>query len=129
MQRVHALMNKLDTAVDVVDAMTVEFDNGALGTVCGTGDLGKDKGVCFELQIFCQEGWIGIDGVKRTIRLRADEALLATNPPPLPKADDRYRGKETSHNGSILVWGCPPPLQIWRGGPHARGGRCARRRR
>ena len=36
-KKVHALMHNHGLAVDLIDTMTVEFDNGALGMVGGTG--------------------------------------------------------------------------------------------
>jgi predicted dehydrogenase len=41
-RRVHALMRNHDLPLDLVDAITVEFEGGALGTVGGTGNGGPD---------------------------------------------------------------------------------------
>ncbi len=46
-------------AMDVVDAMTVEFEGGALATVGGSGNF---RGITFILQICCENGSIEIDG-------------------------------------------------------------------
>lgn len=58
-RRVHASMANHGLPVDLVDAMTVEFADGALGSVAGTGN---HRGLTFQLQIYCEEGWIAIDG-------------------------------------------------------------------
>lgn len=58
-RQVSARMVNHGLPVDVVDAMTVEFANGALGTVGGSGNF---RGLTFTLQICCEEGWIDLDG-------------------------------------------------------------------
>lgn len=56
--RVAALMAAHGSAVDVVDAVTVAFEGGALGTVGGTGN---QQGVVFRLLISCEHGWVDVD--------------------------------------------------------------------
>ena len=53
-RRVHALMNRHGLALDLVDAMTVEFEGGALGMVGGTGNAGS----CYRLALTvnCERG-------------------------------------------------------------------------
>lgn len=57
--RVHALMANLGMPVDVVDAMTVAFDNGALGMIGGTGNAGRNSKM--SLTIYCSKGCIDAD--------------------------------------------------------------------
>lgn len=59
--RVHALMSSHGLAVDLVNAFTVEFTNGALGSIGGTGNLGGGHGRKQDLQIYCERGSIDID--------------------------------------------------------------------
>ena len=67
--RVAALMAKHDSAVDMVDALTVAFEGGALGSVGGTGN---QQGVVFRLLISCERGWVDIDaGARRATVYRA----------------------------------------------------------
>ncbi len=56
--QVTALMSKQTFAVDLVNAMTVAFSNGAIGTVAGTGN---QQGLTFRLVVNCENGWIDMD--------------------------------------------------------------------
>lgn len=63
--RVAALMAEHGSPVDVVDAMTVAFEGGALGTVGGTGN---QQGVVFRLLVSCERGWVDVDaGAQRAM--------------------------------------------------------------
>lgn len=57
-QRVSALMRNHGLAVDLIDVMTVQFDEPAVGTASGTGNL---QGLIFRLIVGCEDGWIDID--------------------------------------------------------------------
>ena len=65
-KRVQAFMHKLGLAVDVVNAITSEFENGALGTFGGTGNT-RGGGRCFKLTVYGSKGWIDIDDAMRTM--------------------------------------------------------------
>ncbi|CAN5827735.1 Gfo/Idh/MocA family oxidoreductase [soil metagenome] len=74
--RVAALMNLQGAPVDVVDAMTVAFEGGALGTVGGTGN---QRGVVFRLLVSCERGCVDLDaGARRAAvyRRHAEPELL-----------------------------------------------------
>ena len=78
---VMALMDSLDLdpRLDVVDAMTVRMDNGALANVGSTGNLqGGDPGK-LGIQVNCDNGWIDIDFLSGAGRIRhadgSDEIL------------------------------------------------------
>lgn len=60
-KRVHALMPHHGLAVDLVGAITAEFEGGAVGTVGGTGNLGGGHGRKQTIQIYCEDGNIDID--------------------------------------------------------------------
>lgn len=68
-RRVQAAMNNLGRAVDMVDAITVEFDNGALGIVGGTGNAVRTWRT--SLAVYCEEGaylydsWANYAGLRR----------------------------------------------------------------
>jgi predicted dehydrogenase len=62
-KRVYARMQKHDFAMDMVDAMTVEFENGALGMVGGTGLARAGSGTA--LTVYCAEGCFAADSVTR----------------------------------------------------------------
>lgn len=57
-QRISALMRHHDLAVDLIDVMTVQFDEPAVGTASGTGNL---QGLVFRLIVGCENGWIDLD--------------------------------------------------------------------
>ncbi len=52
-KRVHALMHNHSLAVDLVGAITAEFEGGALGTIGGTGNLGGSNGRCVHAVAAC----------------------------------------------------------------------------
>lgn len=74
-RRVHALMSSHGLAVDLINAFAVEFENGALGSLGGTGNLGGANGRKQDLQIYCENGSIDIDIVTGicTIHRRGQE--------------------------------------------------------
>lgn len=71
--RVQARMRKHGLAVDLVDALLVEFDNGALGTIGGTGNMAGGRKI--DLQLYCEDGWIDLDEVAGTVRIRHGESV------------------------------------------------------
>jgi predicted dehydrogenase len=60
-ERVSALMSNQGLAVDLVNAMTVKFDEGALGTSSGSGNF---QGTVCRLLVGCEGGWVDIDAIK-----------------------------------------------------------------
>ncbi len=95
-QRVHALMSKHGLAVDLVNAVTVEFEAGALGTVGGTGNLGGGSGRRQTVQIFCEHGSIDIDIVSgQTTIYRRDQAPEPIEP---VVGEKDYRRSAPAHN-------------------------------
>lgn len=67
-RRVHALMANHDLPVDLVDAMAVAFDNGAVGTVGGTGNAGRNSKM--SLTVYCSKGCIDADTRRRMMFIR-----------------------------------------------------------
>jgi predicted dehydrogenase len=68
-KRVQAVMSNLGRALDMVDAFSVEFENGALGIVGGTGNaVGTWRN---SLAAYCENGaylfdsWAGFAGLRR----------------------------------------------------------------
>jgi predicted dehydrogenase len=57
---VFAFMNNLDTRVDVVDAMTIRFEGGALGTVSANGQLPARMGL-YSIEIVGLRGMFAMD--------------------------------------------------------------------
>src|SRR5258706_10116460 len=63
-RRVHALMRNHGLPLDLIDAMTVEFENGALGTVGGCGNTGGNRSQ-MTLLVHCERGYIDMDLINR----------------------------------------------------------------
>ena len=58
--QVTAMMNHLDVAVDVADAIAVRMEDGCLATVGSTGGVTHAAGK-LDLQLYGTEGWIDLD--------------------------------------------------------------------
>jgi predicted dehydrogenase len=68
-KRVQAMMSNLGRTLDMVDAFSIEFENGALGIVGGTGNaVGTYR---TSLAVYCENGaylydsWAGFAGLRR----------------------------------------------------------------
>ena len=71
--RVQARMRNYGLAVDLVDAILVEFDNGCLGSIGGTGNMAGGRKI--DLQLYCEQGWVDIDEAAGTARIHSDDSL------------------------------------------------------
>ena len=77
-----ALMNNLDTRVDVVNAMIAQMDNGALANVGSTGTLhagGPEQEMV--VQIYCDRGWINADIIHRNCAIYYADSYVEELPP------------------------------------------------
>lgn len=70
-QRVQAMMNNLGLKVDMVDAFSVAFDNGALGLVGGTGNAGRNYRMA--LAVYGSEGCYLADSLAQVAFLRSKD--------------------------------------------------------
>jgi predicted dehydrogenase len=94
-KRVLALMQNLGLEVDLIDTMTVEFENNALGMVGGTGNAGRNYRTA--LSIYCEDGCIVSDSMARFGVIRkadGSEEELFTGPP-RPRSE---RGERRHHS-------------------------------
>lgn len=111
-RRVQARMRNYGLAVDLVDAILVEFDNGSLGSIGGTGNMAGGRKI--DLQLYGENGWIDIDEVAGTARIRAgeieiDEALTDENRQYYRHATtnnfvDTIRGETENHVSGEIGW-------------------------
>jgi predicted dehydrogenase len=69
--RVHALMANHGLALDLVDAMTVEFEGGGLGMVGGTGSAGRNYK--HSITIYCERGALDLDTVSQLAIIRRED--------------------------------------------------------
>ena len=84
-----ALMENLDLKVDVIDALTVRMDNGALANVGSTGNLQVSDPGKLALQVHGEDGWLDIDFMTGEGRIRhadgSDEYLKRLDAESLPE--------------------------------------------
>jgi len=102
-KRVHALMHNHSLAVDLVGAITAEFEGGALGTIGGTGNLGGSNGRKQTVQIYCEGGSIEINIVS------GDAMIYRRGQPPEAiepvVGEHDYRRSAPAHNLADIILG------------------------
>lgn len=112
-QRVSALMRNHGLPVDLVNVMTVQYDEGAVGTASGTGN---QKGTVCRVLVSCEEGWIDIDAVRGSAVIHRNNGETEE----VQHKEDAQKPLRyhTSHNlVDVIVGdapnGCPPEVG-WR---------------
>ena len=70
--RVHALMSDFSPGVDWIDAILIGFNNGAVGTVAGSGNW---EGLNFRLEVGCEHGWVVVDAGAGTATIHTNGSL------------------------------------------------------
>ncbi|MDF1512436.1 MAG: Gfo/Idh/MocA family oxidoreductase [Anaerolineae bacterium] len=90
-KKVHALMHNHGLNVDLIDTMTVEFEDDALGMVGGTGNAGKNYRLA--MSIYCEQGCLVTDTMARIGVIRrpdgSEEELFKR--PEHPRGEGRSR--------------------------------------
>ncbi len=76
-----AMMENLDVHTDVVDAMAVRLDNGALATVGSVGTVRPGDGDILTTQIVCEDGQVALDSIGGTGSIRHKDQSLETFEP------------------------------------------------
>ena len=66
-ESVHGYMANADVPVDAIDALSVRFTGGALGTLASVGTKPGDDTPHNELRIFGSEGWLEVDMERATL--------------------------------------------------------------
>ncbi len=94
-KRVGALMGAFDLPVDLVDAMTVEFEGGALGVVSGTGNIPIGDAGQLDVRVYGEHGYVLLDAVQGDLTIRRRDG--STEHDRLP-ADDAYPRFATAAN-------------------------------
>lgn len=112
-----ALMNSIDTRVDVVDAMVVAMDNGALATVGSAGTLhsgGPEQELV--VQIYCDRGWVDVNIVQRSCTVYyADRSVEEL--PPLTQEQSYPTSAPADNLVGVITENTPnlsPPETGWR---------------
>ena len=93
-----AFMDNLDCKVDVVDAITVRFDNGAIGTLGSTGTIptAHSDNQQLEFRIYGTEGFALLDVMSSECRLHFNDGRIETFEPTPP--EERYPSEKTSRH-------------------------------
>ena len=99
-----ALMNNLDVSMDVVDAIAVRFEGGALATVGSTGAIKTGGPETLLTRVHCQDGMVELDSLSGTGRIhhrdQSEETLT-----PLQGDDEIYPMHATSSNLVDVITG------------------------
>jgi predicted dehydrogenase len=98
-EQVNAQMRNHGLAVDLVDAMLVAFEGGALGLVGGTGNSGRNHRMA--LSVYCDEGCLLFDSLARVAMIRQKDGT-AEDLMDLPRTWTRHR---VTHNFVDVVLG------------------------
>ncbi|HLA41905.1 MAG TPA: Gfo/Idh/MocA family oxidoreductase [Aggregatilineales bacterium] len=81
---VSAFMNRLDTQVDVCDAIAVRMTSGAVATVGSTGNIGKGDSGIVEVHLHGSRGRLLADAITGNVFIRLhdghEERLVSANP-------------------------------------------------
>jgi predicted dehydrogenase len=112
-RRVLALMHNHGLPLDLVDAMTVGFEGGALGLVGGTGNSPTHK---LDLMVRCERGGLDLDVDSQTLTVyHADRTTETFGPAPESTPALRIA---TTHNLVEVILGLAPngsPAEVgWR---------------
>jgi predicted dehydrogenase len=106
-ERVSSYMEKGDVAVDLVDAISVRFApaNGqaAVGVFGSTGNIGVGDPGRFDISVFCEQGYVLLEGVQGTLVVRRHDGSEERHGP-LP-GEARYPQFATSANLVDVILG------------------------
>ncbi len=102
-QTVYARMNRLDCQVDVVDAMTVEFQGGALGSIASTGNIAPNHGEEHEIRIYGDEGSMILRPIRGQVAVKHADGRVEEIPD--LDAAARYPAGATSRSLVDLILG------------------------
>ena len=69
-ERVSAHMNNFGLPVDLVNAINVQFEGGAVGTFTSTGNISRGDRGQLELRVYCEKGYLLLDAIDGTLRYR-----------------------------------------------------------
>ena len=74
--RVTGLMANIDLPCDIVDAISVRMESGALASIGSTGIMRPGDDDHHETRVFCDAGWLDIDPLGGTLSIRhADQSF------------------------------------------------------
>ena len=72
-ERVSAYMNTFGLPVDLVDAISVQFEGGAVGTFASTGNVGVGDEGQLEIRIYGEKGYLLLDAIRGGLKFRGHD--------------------------------------------------------
>jgi predicted dehydrogenase len=103
--KVSAFMERFDLKVDLCDAITVRFDNDAIGTIASTGNiaLAHSGNQRLDYRIFGTEGYVMLDVLDGTCTIYSNDGTVQRLDPTPP--DRRYPQEATARHLVDLLLG------------------------
>ena len=102
-EQVSCLMTAPGAQVDLYNAMTVRFDNGAIGSVSGAGTIPPDQPYQLDIRLFGTEGMLLLDLERARMSVhRHDQRHTVAN---LEPRDGKYDCSQPPHNFIDLIRG------------------------
>jgi len=74
--RVSMLMNTFGLPVDLVNAMTVEFEGGSLGSVASTGNVPVGDPGRLDLHVYCEDGYLLLDAIRGVLVIHSNDGQV-----------------------------------------------------
>ena len=96
--QVTAFMNTYDVAVDLVDAIAVRFEGGAVGVVGATGNLAAGDSGQLDINIYCEKGYVLLDAINGRLTVRRHDGFTETDVLDEQPSDTTYPRFDTSAN-------------------------------
>ncbi len=102
---VSAFMERHDLRVDLCDAITVRFDNDAIGTIASTGNIARIQtdNQRLDYRLFGTEGYAMLEVIEGTASVYTNDGAIQRLP--LTPPDNRYPAECTSQHLVDLVLG------------------------
>jgi predicted dehydrogenase len=89
--------------VDLVDAISVRFDNGAVGVLGSTGNIGVGDPGQHDLRVYCSQGYLLMEMVEGRLTIRRHDGEVE-RVGPLPE-EGRYPRFATARNLADVILG------------------------
>jgi predicted dehydrogenase len=102
-KQVSAFMEKCDVPLDLVDAIQIRMDNGAIGVVGSTGNIGVGDTGQFDVRVYCAQGYLLLDQARGSLYIRTHDGIEQDSGPLPP--EDRYPRFATSRNLVDVICG------------------------
>ena len=105
-QSVTAFMNNYDVPVDLVDAVAVQFADGAVGVFGSTGNIGVGDAGQLDIRVYCANGYLLLEQVQGTLTVRKHDGTERRYGP--LEGDEAYPRFATAGNLVDVILGRAP---------------------